>query len=124
MLIQSQLTDENRPDVQSYFEELGEIGQAYVDEISDLTPPEPAADLHEASVASYQQVLDLYEDARADIGQATSIGQLQALFDTPEITGALAAANEDCEALQQLATDNSVGVDFECRGAEEPAATD
>jgi hypothetical protein len=118
VLSQTQLTDDNRPDVQAYFQELGEVGQTYVDEISDLNPPEEAEDLHEASVESYQHVLDLYDDAQADIGQVTSIGGLQALFDTPEINDALEAANEDCRELQQLATDNNVDVDLECTAAE------
>ena len=50
---QSQLTDENRPDVQQYFEELGEIGQTYVDELSDIDPPAEAEALHEDSIVSY-----------------------------------------------------------------------
>jgi hypothetical protein len=64
-------------------------------------------------------VLDLIEDARGGIGQATSIVELQALFNTPDINAALADANADCAALQQLAVDNGVGVDFECRGGDE-----
>jgi hypothetical protein len=130
VLSQTQLTDDNRPDVRAYFEQLGEIGQTYVDEISDLDPPDDAKDVHEASIQSYQQVLDLYQDARANIGQATSIGQLSALFSTDEIDQALDQANADCRALQQLADDNNVDVDFECRGdsgtptADETAAAD
>jgi hypothetical protein len=121
VLSQEQLTDDNRPDVQQYFEELGEIGQTYVDDLSDLDPPAEAESLHDDSIESYQQVLDLIEEASAGIGQATSIVELQALFNTPDINAALDDANADCVALQQLAVDNNVAVDFECQNGDEAA---
>ena len=121
VLSQDQLTDDNRPDVQQYFEELGEIGQTYVDDLSDLDPPAEAESLHDDSIESYQQVLDLIEEASAGIGQATSIVELQALFNTPDINAALDDANADCVALQQLAVDNNVAVDFECQDGDEAA---
>ena len=113
-LTATSLNDEVRKGLQDYYTRQIEVRQDYADSVAKLDPPEAARAAHDASVTSYQAVLDAFNGIVDDIGQAQTIDDLNSVFTGAELTAAIDAANKACADLQKVADDNSVNVNLEC----------
>ena len=113
-LTATSLNDEVRKDLRDYYTRQIEVRQDYADSIARLDPPEAARAAHDASVTSYQAVLDAFSGIVDDIGQAQTIDDLDNIFTGAELTAAIDAANKACADLQKVADDNNVNVNLEC----------
>ena len=113
-LTATSLNDEVRKDLRDYYTRQIEVRQDYADSVARLDPPEAARAAHDASVTSYQAVLDAFSGIVDDIGQAQTIDDLDNIFTGAELTAAIDAANKACADLQKVADDNNVNVNLEC----------
>ena len=113
-LTATSLNDEVRKDLRDYYTRQIEVRQDYADSVAKLDPPEAARAAHDASVTSYQAVLDAFSGIVDDIGQAQTIDDLDNIFTGAELTAAIDAANKACADLQKVADDNNVNVNLEC----------
>ena len=113
-LTATSLNDEVRKDLRDYYTRQIEVRQDYADSVAKLDPPEAARAAHDASVTSYQAVLDAFNGIVDDIGQAQTIDDLNSVFTGAELTAAIDAANKACADLQKVADDNNVNVNLEC----------
>jgi hypothetical protein len=108
------IDDTVRFDLQEFYNRQIDIRQTYVDDVSDLVPPEEARAAHDASVTTYQAVLDAFTGIIDDLGQAQTTDDLEVIFTNEAVTSAVQAANKACIDLQQIADNNNINVNLEC----------
>ena len=82
-LTATSLNDEVRQGLQDYYTRQIEVRQDYADSVARLDPPEAARAAHDASVTSYQAVLDAFSGIVDDIGQAQTIDDLKTSSPAP-----------------------------------------
>ena len=114
VLAASTLDETSRAGLQEYVTKLIAARRAYLDGISKLNPPEQAAAAHGESVAAYEAVLTAYEPIIAEIKAASSIADLQRIFNGQALTDAIARSDESCRVLQALADDAGINANLEC----------
>jgi len=88
--------------------------EKFLGEVSDIDPPEEAADLHQEAIDSLQEDHDLLAQTVSQINETTTFAQLQQLFESEDLAQAETRRTDACLAIQQFASDNGVEVDLTC----------
>jgi hypothetical protein len=108
------LTDQNRLRLQEYYQRLIEARRAYVDGIKALEVPGSVQDEHDASVTTYEAVLQEFEAIIDDLGTAQNQDDLRTIFEGESLNAAIQRTVEACNALQAIADDREIDVNLEC----------
>ena len=102
-------------DVITLFEELQGVIDEFVTGLEGIDPPEEAEAAHEETIAGFQAISQLIDEAIAAVEGDGTADELFAFFDSEEATQASDARDATCEALQTLADDNAISVDLSCQ---------
>jgi hypothetical protein len=108
--------DETTPleDVITLFEELQGVIDEFVAGLEGIDPPPAAEAAHEETIAGFQAISELIDEAIAAVEGGATADELFAFFETDEAVQASEALDATCNALQALADDNSIAVDLSC----------
>ena len=108
-------SDTVREGFASYLAEQRDIALLYADRAGELEPPEEARDLHAAALAAYLDFAETIDGVVDTVGQARTLDQLVGALGNTDAIEAAATTTAACLALQQLADDKGVSVNFECQ---------
>jgi hypothetical protein len=96
------------------FEELVSVVNDFASSMDALDPPPEAAEAHAETVAGFQTVAALIEDALPAIEQAQTLDDVSAVLESAEFTSADESLDGACNALQSIADANGITVDLGC----------
>jgi hypothetical protein len=87
--------------------------ESFVSGLEDLEPPDEAADAHQRAVDGLDDFTSKLSDGVDSLGDAETVDELFAPFENIDGSGQQ-QAQEACVELEEIAADNSIGVDFSC----------
>ena len=89
-----------------------------LNDVEALDPPAEVEDAHDEFLAAGRDLATLYEGLTSSVEEAESVSEAEVLFGTgeedPEIEEADQRFMDACLALEGIAQDNGIHVDFEC----------
>jgi hypothetical protein len=87
---------------------------AFVAELEAIDPPDEVGVAHQETVAGFRTVSQVIGDALDDVEAATTMAEVAALFNTPELSSLSRSLDGTCNALQDIAAANGITVDLGC----------
>jgi hypothetical protein len=86
----------------------------FVADLEAIDPPAATEAPHAETIAGFQFVSGLIEDAVAAADSGATVEEVFAFFETAEATEASDALDATCDALQAIADQNGIVVDLSC----------
>ena len=98
------------------FQQQGEILEAALLEMSELDPPEEAAEAHANFVVELQNVAAISSDLLADLQGITTVADAEVVIEGygESLTAADETFDEACLELQTIADDNDIDRNLQC----------
>ena len=110
--------EENLPVIKDFAARFPVIFRDTLDDVEALDPPAEAEDAHDEFLAAGRDMLALFEGLTSPVEEAESISEAEELFgigeEDPEIEAADQRFTDACLALEGVADDNGIVVDFDC----------
>jgi hypothetical protein len=110
----SALDDSTVDQAPDLLEQVQEAINEFVDALEGIEPPDAAATAHQETVAGFQQLSGLFEEALPQVKDATTLEEAFAPFSTDEFMSISDSLDGTCAALQGVADDNDITVDLGC----------
>ena len=109
--------EENLTVVKDFAARFPVVFRDTLNDVEALDPPAEVEDAHDEFLAAGNELLTLFVGLTGPVEEAESVSEAEALFgdeDNPEIEAADQRFTDACLALEGIAEDNGIVVDFEC----------
>ncbi len=109
--------EENLTVIKEFAARFPVIFRDTLNDVEALDPPAEAEEAHDEFLAAGNELLTLFVGLTGPIEEAESVSEAEVLFgdeDDPEIEAADQRFTDACLALEGIAEDNGIVVDFEC----------
>ncbi len=110
--------EENLTVIKEFAARFPVIVRDTLDQVEALDPPAEAEEAHDEFLAAGNELLTLFVGLTGPVEEAESVSEAEELFgvgeEDPEIEAADQRFTDACLALEGIAEDNGIVVDFEC----------
>ncbi len=110
--------EENLSVIKDFAARFPVIFRDTLNDVEALDPPPEVEDAHDEFLAAGRDLLTLFEGLTSPVEEAESVSEVEELFgigeEDPEIEAADQRFMDACLALEGIADDNGVVVDFDC----------